>query len=356
MVVSDLWRRRDGSPSRRDGRGLRWRVSVEGYPSSSHRTKTEADRVNAERLLAGPPRPESSVTVGELLDVWLAGKAHLQPRSRTACRNAAGHVRARWGRVLVGQVATPDVQSWLSSLEVADLRDGAEVGATRAASAASRSQVLQALSGVMGIAVQRGVVGANPCAGVRVGRVVSRDARFLSVEQLHKVVGQVPASQRAMVWLLATTGLRVGEAVALLVGDADVARRRLRVRTSKTGAARDVPVAAAVLAMLDLSRPASEPLLLGPAGGQVSIGSWRRWVWKPAVAGAGLEGLRIHDLRHTAASLAIASGADVKVVQRMLGHKSAAMTVDLYGHLWDKGLDDVATRVGSTLGLPNPAD
>lgn len=74
------------------------------------------------------------------------------------------------------------------------------------------------------------------------------------------------------------------------------------------------------------------------------------------MASAGLEGLRIHDLRHTAASLAIASGADVKEVQRMLGHKSAAMTVDLYGHLWDKGLDDVATRVGSTLGLPNPAD
>ena len=52
MVVSDLWRLKDGSPSKRDGRGLRWRVSVAGYPASSHRTKTEADRVNAERLLA----------------------------------------------------------------------------------------------------------------------------------------------------------------------------------------------------------------------------------------------------------------------------------------------------------------
>ena len=59
--------------------------------------------------------------------------------------------------------------------------------------------------------------------------------------------------------------------------------------------------------------------------------------------------MRIHDLRHTAASLAIASGADVKAVQRMLGHASATMTLDLYGHLWDRGLDDVADRMDAMM-------
>ncbi|MHB8188622.1 MAG: tyrosine-type recombinase/integrase, partial [Dermatophilaceae bacterium] len=49
-----------------------------------------------------------------------------------------------------------------------------------------------------------------------------------------------------------------------------------------------------------------------------------------------------HELRHTAASLAIASGANVKVVQQMLGHKSATMTLDLYGHLFEDQLDEVA--------------
>ena len=52
--------------------------------------------------------------------------------------------------------------------------------------------------------------------------------------------------------------------------------------------------------------------------------------------------LHPHELRHTAASLAIASGADVKVVQQMLGHKSATMTLDLYGHLFGDRLDVVA--------------
>ena len=57
-------------------------------------------------------------------------------------------------------------------------------------------------------------------------------------------------------------------------------------------------------------------------------------------------GLRVHDLRHTAASLWLAAGADPKVVQRILGHGSAAMTLDLYGHLVDRNLWEAAQRVG----------
>ena len=55
--------------------------------------------------------------------------------------------------------------------------------------------------------------------------------------------------------------------------------------------------------------------------------------------------LTIHDLRHTAASLAIASGANVKAVQRMLGHASAAMTLDVYADLFDDDLDGVANAL-----------
>jgi integrase len=57
-------------------------------------------------------------------------------------------------------------------------------------------------------------------------------------------------------------------------------------------------------------------------------------------------GLRIHDLRHTAASLAVAAGANVKAVQQMLGHASAAMTLDVYSGLFDDDLESVADRLG----------
>jgi len=60
----------------------------------------------------------------------------------------------------------------------------------------------------------------------------------------------------------------------------------------------------------------------------------KRAKWSETIRAAGVAGTRIHDLRHTAASLLIAAGADVKAVQAILGHASATMTMDLYGHLF----------------------
>jgi integrase len=74
----------------------------------------------------------------------------------------------------------------------------------------------------------------------------------------------------------------------------------------------------------------------------------------------GRPGFHPHELRHTAASLAIASGADVKVVQLMLGHKTATMTLDLYGHLFPDRLDELADRFDDAVCAPGvnqePAD
>lgn len=69
--------------------------------------------------------------------------------------------------------------------------------------------------------------------------------------------------------------------------------------------------------------------------------------WDRAVASIGEPGTTIHDLRHTAASLAVSAGANVKAVQRMLGRASAAMTLDTYSDLFDADLDDVAERLDS---------
>jgi integrase len=80
-------------------------------------------------------------------------------------------------------------------------------------------------------------------------------------------------------------------------------------------------------------------------GGHLDPDNFRSRVWTPAVAAAGLAPLRIHDLRHTTASLAIAAGADVKTLQTMLGHASAVITLDRYGHLMPGRGEDVADRL-----------
>jgi integrase len=70
----------------------------------------------------------------------------------------------------------------------------------------------------------------------------------------------------------------------------------------------------------------------------------RAWFNRAATV-AGVTGLTPHELRHTAASLAVSAGANVKAVQRMLGHASAAMTLDLYADLFDDDLEAVADRL-----------
>jgi len=83
--------------------------------------------------------------------------------------------------------------------------------------------------------------------------------------------------------------------------------------------------------------------------------NWRVRVFDPARDAVGLRELTPHDLRHTAASLAIASGANVKAVQRMLGHASAAMTLDVYAGLFSDDLDAVADALDVLVAKPVPA-
>ena len=77
-------------------------------------------------------------------------------------------------------------------------------------------------------------------------------------------------------------------------------------------------------------------------GGYLTLGQARYAFTKAATAVGGIDGVRLHDLRHTCASLAISAGANVKVVQKLLGHKSAVLTLDKYGHLFPDDLDAVA--------------
>ncbi|MGZ4444439.1 MAG: tyrosine-type recombinase/integrase, partial [Nocardioidaceae bacterium] len=109
---------------------------------------------------------------------------------------------------------------------------------------------------------------------------------------------------------------------------------------------REVPVPRFLvdeLAVHVAGKPADALLFGGEkAGAPMRSRTFQRAVLDEAAAAVGLDGLTPHMLRHTAASLAIAAGADVKVVQQMLGHKSATMTLDLYGHLFPDRLDTVA--------------
>ncbi len=163
---------------------------------------------------------------------------------------------------------------------------------------------------------------------------------------------------RLAVLFLAYTGVRFGEMAALRVRHLDLMHRRavitesvteIRGRavfsTPKTHQSRSVPIPRFVvddLAAHVAGRASDEFVFSAPRDGLLRARNFRRAGFEPAVAAVGLAPLTPHALRHTAASLTIAAGANVKVVQTMLGHKSATMTLDLYGHLFADQLDEVA--------------
>jgi integrase-like protein len=118
--------------------------------------------------------------------------------------------------------------------------------------------------------------------------------------------------------------------------------------TPKTHHQRTVPLPAVLLEALARRCEGKQPddlLVTTASGTALRLRNWRRAVWDPAVRAAGLSDVTPHDLRHTAASLAVASGANVKSVQRMLGHASAAMTLDVYSGLFDDDLTALADRM-----------
>ena len=89
-------------------------------------------------------------------------------------------------------------------------------------------------------------------------------------------------------------------------------------------------------------------------GGVLRNSNWRARVFAPAVAKCqkadeSFPSITPHDLRHTAASVAVSAGANVKAVQRMLGHAKATMTLDTYADLFDTDLDDVADRLDTAI-------
>lgn len=134
----------------------------------------------------------------------------------------------------------------------------------------------------------------------------------------------------------------------------------LYVDTLKNNRARTVPLVLDLLPIVDrwsAGKAPDEWLFGAPRGEALRESNWKRSVaWSAATTAVGIPGFRVHDLRHTAASVWLAAGADPKVVQRVLGRATAAMTMDLYGHMVDANLWQAARLVGDISGTPESSE
>ncbi|MEL5991809.1 tyrosine-type recombinase/integrase [Microbacterium phosphatis] len=293
-------------------------------------------------------------TIGSLGPVWLDAKRASMKPSSFAPVNTAWRLRVEptWGRWEVGDIRHTDVRAWVAKLS-------AEVGAT------VTIRTFGVLASILDDAVYDGRIPSNPARRGKIGLPKKTRGRhgYLTHEEVLRLARH--SGERALlVLMLAYTGIRWGEAAALRVKDIDPVKGRLHIYanavevhgeihlgTTKSHKARLVPVPAFLveeLLVATAGRSRDALVFSAPDGGymrrtRASDGS-KSW-FKTALARAELQPMTVHDLRHTAASLAVQSGANVKTIQRMLGHTSAAMTLDVYSDLFDDDLDAVSAAL-----------
>lgn len=309
-----------------------------------------ANTVEVEKLTGKYVAPSlGQITVGELGPDWLKRQIHHKESWSARLESVwRVHVEPKWGRRRIGDIKQTDVQTWVAEMTL---------------SASSVAHAHTVLAGILDDAVSDRRLVANPARGVKMPRKIDKSKNFLTAAQVSMLADE--SKHPDIVLLLATTGLRWGEMAALRLRDIDLGRGRIRVErsaskvnaetiigTTKNHAARSVAVSTSVLKLLAPAMVAKAPdeLLWSRADGQpLRPPTTTHWfgaaVKRCQAADPNFPRVTVHELRHTAASLMIASGANVKTVQSQLGHKTATMTLDQYGHLFADDLDDVADRM-----------
>ena len=329
--------------------------------SKGHRTRREAvlylADVQVKQATGTWIDPQSGkITVGTLYEPWLAAQGHTKATTMHHLKlNWAHHVKPRWQHVEIGKIRPSSVRGWVTEMQSAD------VGVP------TIERAFGILRQILGMAVEDRLIPSNPAAGVKLPRRQHSPRGYLTHQQVQRLADEIGA-QGLVVLFLAYTGLRWGEMAALRVQDFDMLRRRVSVTrgvaevkgklvwsTPKTNERRTVPFPAFLAEPLAAQMVGRDRDALVLGDGQVVL---RNSTWRPRVFNKAIERLcelddegrsttdfpkiSPHDLRHPAASLAISAGANVKAVQTMLGHASAAMTLDTYADLFPDDLESVA--------------
>ncbi|MDQ3342996.1 MAG: site-specific integrase [Actinomycetota bacterium] len=325
----------------------RWRARYTG-PDGRRRSSTFGTKTDARRWLATAQTdlvrrawkaPEGGRrTLGAYATDYLA-RADLRESTRQLYEGVWRlHLKKTWSSVAVGDVTPQQVRLWHEA-------------AARTARPTALVQSYRLLRALLNVAVADEVLATNPCRLRAAGIAKSaRPSRALTVAEVQALAGKVPARYRALVLTLAFGGLRFGEATALRRRDVSadgvtvtVTRSVKRVGGSwlvgppKTEAgvrtvALPAFVAAAVAEHLDEHVDAGPTaLVFGTSSGTFLAGSNFNSTFRRAVDACGLDPVRIHELRHTGATLAAATGASTKDLMHRLGHSSPAAAL-IYQH------------------------
>ena len=309
-------------------------MTVEGARRECH-----ARRANPETEERAVPTHDIPLFRDFVEGAWKA--AHFdsyKPSTRRGVRSALGvHILPAFGSKELDRIAPRDVRCWFDA-----------VSRTAPGSA---NHALGVLRQIFNFAIARGYLETNPTRGIRPNRR-PKLTRFLSrdeIARLHSALDDHHARGRRaeadIVRLLLLTGCRRGEIVGLR--RSEVQEDMLVLGDSKTGPRR-VPLNSQARAILQRQPRGDSPFVFPSPRDPSRPRSPDLSLWYRVRREAGIEDVRLHDLRHTHASHAVMNGVPVPVVSRLLGHSNTRMTLR-YAHLGDREIEAAAERVGRTM-------
>ena len=322
-----------------------------------------------------PPRTRADMPFGDWMEHWY--ETHSRPAARPGTRRIYEgylrlYIRPGLGHIPLNRLTAKDMQQffvWLKTEGRADQSDG-ETGLADSQLRNIHSLCWRALEK----AVSGNLIPQNPASGCKLPPARKGEMNLLSREAMQKLLIQAKEEKYYELFLLEfATGLRLGELTVLQWEDLNLTTGELRI--SKQA----VVIGSEVVVTEPKTKAAVRTLLLPPKVLEV-FREYRkrnvsRWLFPspkkedspllPSVVRqrlhrlldhAGCERMRFHDLRHTFATLALESGKDVKTLSAMLGHVSAATTLDIYTHITDDMRLTAAANIDRSIGKAVPQE
>lgn len=324
----------------------------------------------------GSWRPDQPLTVKQLLvEHWLPAQKSRELRPSTLAQYKG--VAENWIVPYVGGVKVESLTAAIVATLVDTLRTGTTAKGRTGLSARSSQLTIGVLKAACSWAVENGLLGRNPTAGVRRPRSQSPTMRAWTKHQARAFLVSVSDDRLAFAWaLLLTRGLRRGELCGLKWDAIDLDSATMRITHTrvtvegqstdsfpKTSAGRrSIPLDDALVPLLRAhkARQATERLATGEAyegSGYLLADELGRPYHPDSISGwfdfrvkaSGLPRIRLHDTRHTAASLMLQDGVPVKVVSEILGHASTAITLSTYAHVMPGMAEEAGAALSASL-------
>ncbi len=312
-----VFRRRRHDGTRYDGWFIRW-TDAAGVRSQAFggETREEAEDALASRLhervadrAAGVRgRRDTPTFVVALPSILEALEARLKESTMRDRRLRLNALAPRLPDKPMREVTTKDVDSFVTTLR----KEGLAASTVR--------HYVEVLSSAWQVAIRLGFARTNPCRGVALPRVEEKPVRWLAAAEIDALVAAMPEHMRAIVALIAETGLRGAEARALLWSDVTPDSSSVLVRESKSGRPRVVPLTARAAAVLR-DAPRVEDQIF-PVDRTTFMEDFRI-----GADAAGMPDVTAHALRHAYASGLVQAGVDLPTVARLLGHSTIQVTM-----------------------------